>query len=185
MGFPLDDHPLRAVAEGFARSRAGAFLKRDRGGALYITDAPRFGAVSVPLGFAGEMRGGLMLLSPEDSYAEAFAEWALPRCADDPLFADFARFSGRAADAGSRALFIEGLKAVEARAPYCGIAAYDRRLRGLAAEALRLGAGGGALRACAACLAALSVPRRVALGAPRVYNVRDYERRAAPCEGKP
>ena len=67
---PIISQMRRAIC---AHLPAGAFLKRDRGGALLITNAkiidPDFAAVP---DFSAEARGNLIALTPEDRWIYAF-----------------------------------------------------------------------------------------------------------------
>ena len=121
----------------------GASLRRDRGDALYITDAPRLGWTGSLSGFSVEICGPLARISP---LAETMA-----RCdyAPDRLARELSGMKGASAEA--LMLFIECIKCAEApdRGTYerC-----DRKLRQTAAKALRTGGGEG-LYYCALALA--------------------------------
>ena len=119
----------------------GAFLKRDRGGALLITNAgiidPDF--ASVP-GFSAEARGRLIALTPEDRWMHAFERDHAPIA---HLSASLARFRGQKIPRAAIDLFVRGLKLSECRPSSGEIADFDRAVRQMAALALRTGAGGG------------------------------------------
>lgn len=121
----------------------GAFLRRDRGDALYITDAPRRGWIGPLSGFSVEICGPFAKISPLGG--------TMARCdyAPDRLALELSRMKGASPEA--LILFIECLKCAEA--PDSG--AYgrcDRRLRQAAARAMRAGGGEG-LYYCALALA--------------------------------
>jgi len=132
-----------------------AFLRCDRGVHLYVTNAPALGGGAVPEEFLGERAGGLLYLTPEDVWIDAFTRWAEPRCAGNALYREFLRFERRAVDGASRALWLAGLKALELGAREAERENYERKVRQCAALSLRAREGGGALAACAACLAIL------------------------------
>ena len=126
----------------------GAWLKRDRGDALFVTDAPRcapgvdWSGRFQSSGFDCRIEGGLARLSPGAAWPEALsAEYPEP---PDQLCKALQRFNGPP-DAQALRLFSRGLKALDAGVPDPG---YDRAVRRRAAECLRAGGGGG-LYACA------------------------------------
>ena len=128
----------------------GALLRRDRGGALYVTDAPRrrpgvdWPAIFMAAGFACDLGGGLARLTPGGRWMDALA--ARFPGPPDPLCAALARFDGPPEPA-VLALFTRGLKALDTGTPDPG---YDRALRQEAAICLRDKARtGGGLYACA------------------------------------
>ena len=137
---------VRAAAQAILPP--GAWLRRDRGDALYITDAPRRDpAADWPnrfelAGFGCRLEGGLALLNPGAAWLDALAaEYPEP---PDHLCMTLQRFSGPP-DAASIRLFSRGLKALDAGVCDPG---YDRAVRRRAAECLRAGGGSG-LYACA------------------------------------
>ena len=124
---------------------AGAFLKRDRGAALFVTDAPRRGPCPdwTALDFEAAETGGLVHLTPGTGWLRA-----LEAAYDEPpdfLSASLRRFIGPPDD-GARRLFAMGLKCLDLSRNY---PAYDRALRQRSAIALRGGCAGGGLYACA------------------------------------
>ena len=128
----------------------GASLRRDRGGALYITDAPRLGWTGTLSGFSVEICGPLAKISPLCG--------TMARCdyAPDRLAREISGMKGASKEALE--IFIECMKCAEA--PDSG--AYgrcDRKLRQSAAKELRAGGGEG-LYYCALALAEAS--RRLA-----------------------
>ena len=131
---------LRAAARAALPSRA--FLRRDRGDALFVTNAPAFDPAlrEIP-GFAAERRGSLMYLLPDESWIRRW-ERRFPDPPDD-LCAGLARFRGQAPDRENLLLFAQGAKLLDGSATKEEITAYGRRLRQRAALALRGGCGGG------------------------------------------
>lgn len=123
----------------------GAFLRRDRGGALYVTDAPRFGGPIdwAAAGFICREENGLAFLTP----GEAWLLRLEARCPEPPDFlcASLRRSSG-AVDAGTLRVFASGAKVLDG-GPYDP--QYAQRLRQHAARCLREHLPGGGLYACA------------------------------------
>lgn len=126
-----------------------AFLRRDRGEALYASDAPRrqpdlawLSGLS-DAGFDCRVAGGLAHITPAARWV-AQLEAAFPE-SPDPLCEALRRFSGPP-DSGVLALFVQGVKALD-DGRYD--AEFDRRLRQRAAVALRTHRPCGGLYACA------------------------------------
>ena len=119
----------------------GAFLKRDRGRALLITNAraidPSF--VQVP-GFSMELRGALTAITPDGAWILDFERDHAPI---GHLSQSLIRFSGQPPARAAIDLFVCGLKLSESRASDGEIADFDRAVRQAAACALRTGNGGG------------------------------------------
>ena len=148
-----------AKALRLAAARAlpqGAFLRRDRGEALFISDAPRLrpgGELAIALraaGFEAEQRGALIRLFPGPVWP-ARLEAAFPR-PPDGLCAGLFRFAGLPSEPESLRLFALGAKALDAGERG---ERFERRLRQRAAVCLRLNATkpnpeprGGGLYAC-------------------------------------
>ena len=146
---------LRAAAAAQLPPRA--FLRRDRGEALFVTNAPRlrpetdWAEALSAAGFVCEVKDGLLYLIPGSAWlARLEAECPAP---PDALCASLLRFRGLSPEPESLRLFALGARALEipAEGPR-----YDRRLRQRAAECLRLNAThphdpprGGGLYACA------------------------------------
>ena len=139
---------LRDAAE--ALLPGGAFLRYDRGDALFVTDAARrcpgedwierFSRA----GFDCREREQLVFLSPSKTWISRLeVEYPDP---PDHFCATLSRFRGRNADDASVALFALGIKALDGCA---SPALYDRQLRQRAAVCLRAHAGGGGLYGCA------------------------------------
>lgn len=123
----------------------GAFLRRDRGDALYVTDAPRRSAAVdwSAAGFVCREAGGLAYLTPDAVWLQRLE--ALYPDPPDALCQSFRRFTGPP-DAEALRLFARGMKALEAGAHDPG---YARELRQHAAVCLREHLPGGGLYACA------------------------------------
>ena len=122
----------------------GSFLKRDRGEALFVTDAPRRGPCPdwTAAGFTCVEEKGLARLTPKAQWLEALAA----RYPEPPDFlcASLKR-EGGAPDGEVLRLFAMGMKQMDG-APYDP--AFERRLRQLAAARLRTHADMGGLYAC-------------------------------------
>jgi len=131
----------------------GAMLRRDRDGALYVTDAPRrapgvdWRSRFRAAGFLCTVRGGLARLTPGPEWLSRLTEqYQEP---PDFLCGSLQRFDGPPDEASLR-LFAQGLKALEAGTPD---AAFERLLRQRAAVCLRDPARtGGGLYACSILL---------------------------------
>lgn len=143
---------LRAAAR--AALPEGAFLRRDRGEALFVTDAPRLrpeAACAQALrgaGFFCERRDRLLCLSPGP-------EWLVRLEADHPDPPDafsrsLFRFAGLAPEEESLCLFALGARILDGDADD---GRFERRLRQRTATCLRLNTPtnpcGGGLYACA------------------------------------
>lgn len=125
-----------------------AFLRRDRGEALFISNAPAMGFQGSAIeGFELRIEGKLMRILPDEGW--------LRRAEDAPppdFFAEsLLRFRGQEIGRGALLLFAQGLKLLDGDvcAPESEISAFDRALRQRAALALRGGCGGGGLYALA------------------------------------
>ena len=148
MSNPFADE-LRSAAA--LRLPEGAFLRRDRGDALYATDAPRRAPDAdwqgrfEAAGFECAVAGGLARLTPGERWLQALAA----RYPEPPdLFcASLARFDGGGPGPEALRLFAMGVKALEGAGDP---AAFDRALRQRAAQCLRDARQSGAgLYACA------------------------------------
>lgn len=129
-----------------------AFLKRDRGDALLITNAPALGLAPDRLpGCIVENRGMLLCILPDAQWIAEY-EAAIPE-PPDHLSRTLLFFRGVEADPDNLRLFARIAKLMDAQPSPGEIEACDRALRNRAALALRGGCG-GALYACA-CVRAL------------------------------
>ena len=119
-----------------------AFLRRDRGDCLLITNAPAFDSAfdGIP-GFICFRRGTLACLLPDESWIER-CERARPA---DFLSETLLRFRGQKPDGEGLRLFAAGAKLLDGGAAPAELAAYDQNLRRRAALALRGGCCGGGL----------------------------------------
>ena len=138
-----DAGPLRQMrAAARAALPPHAFLRRDRGEALFVTNAPAFDPAlrEIP-GFTAGRRGTLLYLLPDASWIARWERRA-PEPPDD-LCAKLQRFRGASPDRENLLLFTRGLKLLDGGATPEDIAAYGRTLRQRAAVALRGGCGGG------------------------------------------
>ena len=127
-----------------------AFLKRDRGSALFITNAPVFDLSinSIP-GFILVPDGKLVQILP-DAESISEIESRFPE-APESLSASLLRFRSIMPDMENLQLCAHGLKLIDMvpSAPAKEIEAFDRSLRSHAALALRDAACGGGLYASA------------------------------------
>ncbi len=129
----------------------GAFLRRDRGEGLFVTDAPArdpgggWREKLIEAGFLVEVTGGLARLTPGAKWLAAL-EARFPR-PPSPFCETLFRFAGLPPEEESLALFALGVKAREAPE---ATARFDRRLRQRAAECLRLNGtdAGNGVSAC-------------------------------------
>lgn len=129
-----------------------ALLKRDRGDALLISNAPAFGCTPERLpGCIVENRGMLLCILPDAQWIAEY-EAAIPE-PPDHLSRTLLFFRGVEADIDNLHLFARIAKLMDAQPSPGEIEACDRALRNRAALALRGGCGGG-LYACA-CVRAL------------------------------
>ena len=117
----------------------GAFLRRDRGEGLFVTDAPArdpggdWREKLIEAGFLVEVTGGLARLIPGAKWLAALeARFPEP---PEPFCATLFRFAGLPPEKESLSLFALGVKAREDPE---AAARFDRRLRQRAAECLRL-----------------------------------------------
>jgi hypothetical protein len=126
-----------------------AFIRRDRGEYLFISNAPVFDAEIETLpGFLVFPAGKLIAILPDSgavSRIEAHFE------AMDDLSASLQRFRGTEADPANIRLFSAGLKLLDTgeSVPENEVRAFERNLRQRSALALRGGCSGGGLYACA------------------------------------
>lgn len=135
----------------------GAFLRRDRGDGLLITNAPAIGAFpdSIP-DFLSERCGNLARILPDvhwiDRLESVYTEPPNYFCKT------LLRFRGQSANRENLMLFAQGLKLQDAgsSAAPSEYRAYERALRQRCAAALRGGAYSGGLYACALLLAQIS-----------------------------
>lgn len=135
---------MRARLRGCLPPRA--FLKRDRGDALFVSNVPAIdpGFSGAP-GFTCTRRGQLMAFLPDASWLTRFEARRQP---PDGFCASLTRFCGAPVARETILLFTHGAKLLELKdAPDAEIAAYDRAVRQLVAVALRGGMDGGGLYA--------------------------------------
>ena len=123
----------------------GAFLRRDRGAALYVTDAPRRGGI-----VGGDETGLLCRIGADLAYLTPGAPWfkrleALYPEPPDFLCASLRRFDGPP-DGEALRLFARAMKRLDGGP---GDPRYSRLLRQRAAVCLRERLPGGGLYACA------------------------------------
>ena len=122
-----------------------AFLRCDRGGGLYVTNAPLTSAQLHDLeraGFRAEPAGSLWRLLPGEALVREADVWLARE--DDPL--RLPALLGALDE--DWALLCEGLKRLELPADEAALARYEKRLRQRAAECMRTRQGGGLLSLC-------------------------------------
>ncbi len=122
-----------------------AFLKRDRGETLFVSNAPAIDpSFSSAAGFTLTRRGTLACFLPDESWLMRLE--ARHRTPPDAFCASLLRFRGAKVAPETLLLFALGVKLPEtADAPDV----FDKRLRQAAAVALRGGMSGGGLYALA------------------------------------
>ena len=126
-----------------------AFLRRDRGDALFVTNAPRlrpeadWRAALADAGFSCETQGGLLFLTPGQRWLDRL-QACFPEPADH-FSGTLARFAALPATPEALLLFARGARILDGE-PDDG--AFERGLRQAVAVALRRGGSGG-LYACA------------------------------------
>ena len=136
-------------------SGTGAFLRCDRGGALYVTNLParcdrwREPAQAMrDAGFRVEERGALLAVVPDGAWRTRFEQWAAVRCGGSELTRLFRQSAGPSVCEEETRAWLEGVKRLELRQ---GLGDYEKTVRQAAAVALRKRCG-GALYACGLCL---------------------------------
>lgn len=123
-----------------------AFLKRDRGDCLLITNAPAFDPEICRLsGFLCARRGVLLALLPDESWIEAWED----QPPADSLSEAFLRFRGQKTDMAALKCFAQGAKLLDGGASGEEQRRYEQNLRQWAALALRNARSPGALYASA------------------------------------
>lgn len=134
-----------------------AFLKRDRGEGLFVTNAPVFNPElrEIP-GFIAQRQGQLLRILPDCAWMQRFEEARMEP--PDFFCGSLLRFRGMRPDRDNLRIFVQGAKLLDdgyIPSP-AEITAFDRALRQRCAEALRGGACGGGLYACALMLAQIN-----------------------------
>lgn len=147
-------NPIRERLEGLLNG-TGAFLRCDRGGALYATNLPtrcdRWRELAQAMGAAGfliEERGALLAVVPDRAWRTHFEQWAAEQCGESELTRLFRQSAGQSVCDEETRAWIEGVKRLELRQ---GLGDYEKAVRQAAAVALRKRCG-GALYACGLCL---------------------------------
>ena len=145
---------LRAEVESLLGAAVpGAFLRRARGDALFVSDAARKTPDTTALEselskyfYTARVEKNLLHISPAPEKVRAFEAFSSPEIT--PFLRGFTAFRGRETDEGAAILFSEGIKLCAESSGAAAISAYEKRVRQRAALALRTGGGGG-LFACA------------------------------------
>jgi len=154
----IEPSPMQAMREAVQpHLPTKAFLKRDRGEYLLVTNAPVFDPnLNLIPGFILERQGSILRILPDESWLLQL-EGQFPE-PPDHFCKSFLRFRGQHPDRNNLLIFARGAKLLDpGSTPLpAEISAYDRALRQRCAEALRGGASGGGLYASALMLAQIN-----------------------------
>ncbi len=145
---------MRERLEGLLNG-TGAFLRCDRGGALYVTNLPArcndwrtIEEAMCAAEFLIEKRGALLTVVPDGAWRTRFEQWAAPQCGESELTRLFRQSGARSVCDEETDAWIEGIKRLEL---HQGLGDYEKTVRQAAAVVLRKRCG-GALYACGLCL---------------------------------
>ena len=141
-------NPMRSAAQQRLEEIKGAFLRCDRGEALYITNAAVRSEKVIDwaaAGFDARMQGKMTFLVPKDEWMQSFAEWLCPQVKDAYLQKNLANADFGLVEEADRRLWVEGIKQLEMRTN----TDYEKAVRQRAAVCLRTKSGGGTIRVCA------------------------------------
>ena len=145
---------MRERLEGLLNG-TGAFLRCDRGGALYVTNLPSrceqwrgLAQAMRAAGFRVEERGALLAVAPDGAWRTRFERWAAARCGESELTRLFRQGAAQSVCDEETRAWLEGIKRLELRQ---GLGDYEMTVRQAADVALRKRCG-GALYACGLCL---------------------------------
>lgn len=141
-------NPLREAAQQRLAHIKGAFLRCDRGNALYITNAALRSDEVIDwaaAGFDAQMKGKMTFLIPQDRWIAPLKEWLMEQGRGTKLHdavcnADFGEIQLE-----DRQLLIDGIKQLEIRTNLD----YEKAVRQRAAVCLRTKRGGGTIGVCA------------------------------------
>lgn len=136
-------HPLRAEAERLL----GGAPKLSRSEGLYFAPESATGALKSEL-----FRHREDALHVTRSGARMFDAWADSQIVPDPLWEDLTRLQAQDVMPLELMLLTLGIKQFELGATPILWMLFEQKVRNIAAEVLRNGKGGGALRACWACM---------------------------------
>lgn len=141
--------PVRKEALRLLEGIKGAFLRCDRGDALYVTNAPQRTDVKIDweaAGFHVREERGLAFLTPDDRWISCLYDWAAGQGEMSSAAEHIARASSGIVEEEDRLLMMECIKRLEMKgeAEEC-----DRMVRQRAAVCLRKKQGGGTLPVCA------------------------------------
>lgn len=154
----IEPSPMQAMREVILpHLPPRAFLKRDRGEGLLVTNAPVFdpNLDSIP-GFTLEKQASVLRILPDESWL-IHLEQQFPE-PPDHFSKTLLRFRSMQPDRDSLLLFVQGAKLLDAgyTPTPAEITAFDRTLRQHCAEALRGGSCSGGLYAAAIILAQIN-----------------------------
>lgn len=140
--------PLRETVLKLLPQKKGIFLRCDRGSALYVTNSPAFTDAQIDwesAGFVCRTEGKLLFLSPEEAWIDRAEQWLRARTEPHGLSEALRNACFGEVMDEDRALFIEGMKALEMKGD---VRAYEKKIRQRAAVCLREKQGGGTLAVC-------------------------------------
>ena len=145
---------MREYLESLLRG-TGAFLRCDRGSALYVTNLPvrsdcwhEVARNMTEADFCLSECGRLLTITPDITWLAPFNEWALELCQESELTRLFERRTTQETCDVEIDAWLEGIKRIEL---HQGMGDYEKVVRQAAAVALRNQCG-GALYACGLCL---------------------------------
>lgn len=142
-------NPVRAAAQRVLDGVPGAFLRCDRGTALYVTNAEMKAGRSIDwaeAGFEARRERGLTFLVPQRQLLDDFRHWAETQNVDKRLSRAIKNACFAEVMPEDAALWIEGIKRFEMNGDAAG---YEKLVRQRAAVCLREKKGGGMLYECA------------------------------------
>jgi len=129
--------PMRAAALACLQNVQGAFLRCDRGEALYVTNAPARTDACIDwaqAGFTARHEGKLTFLTPDPQWLERFVCWAEEQVETPCLSRMLHEVCFGGPDEEDMRLWIEGIKRLEMKAD---AADYEKLVRQRAADCLR------------------------------------------------
>ena len=145
---------MRERLEGLLNG-TGAFLRCDRGSALYATNLParcdhwrEIAQAMRAAGFLIEERGALLAVAPDGAWRTRFEQWAAEQSCESELTRLFRQSAARSVCDEETGAWLDGIKRLEL---HQGLGDYEKTVRQAAAVALRKRCG-GALYACGLCL---------------------------------
>lgn len=141
-------NPVRAAAQARLEQMKGAFLRCDRGTALYVTNAPVRSEQEIDwaeAGFNARTEGKLTFLTPGLCWLEPFGRWVQAKAGEPHLSSAVSNACFGDAEEADVRLWIEGIKRMELKNP---AQEYEKMVRQRAAVCLREKRGGATLPVC-------------------------------------